>query len=284
MPVGAAIDPDVSFSPDTAASTAAPVYDRRSAFKLETAAARKAKIAWLRAACVSTATSYIVVEQLGLSVYPPASALLKALPILLLVWLTLLMGDASSYATRVAAGLAFSAVGDACLALEGSGGAHLFLCGLFAFLLGHLCYGAAFLTNPVKPGALTLGLPVVYAASVFAHLWPSLPASMAPPVALYCAVLGGVLVLALARTPQGHAPGWSARCAAAGGVLFAASDTALASDRFVAALPHAKLLVLTGYYAAQLLLALSSRGAQPRPLTSALGSVENLTAKRHKEG
>ena len=42
-----------------------------------------------------------------------------------------------------------------------------------------------------------------------------------------------------------------------GGILFATSDALLALDRFVTPLVHSQILVMTTYYAAQLLIALS---------------------------
>lgn len=42
-----------------------------------------------------------------------------------------------------------------------------------------------------------------------------------------------------------------------GGILFATSDALLAFDRFVAPLVHSQILVMTTYYAAQFLIALS---------------------------
>lgn len=42
-----------------------------------------------------------------------------------------------------------------------------------------------------------------------------------------------------------------------GGILFAASDALLALDRFVTPLVHSQILVMTTYYAAQLMIALS---------------------------
>ena len=42
-----------------------------------------------------------------------------------------------------------------------------------------------------------------------------------------------------------------------GGILFATSDALLALDRFVTPLAHSQILVMTTYYAAQLLIALS---------------------------
>ena len=69
------------------------------------------------------------------------------------------------------------------------------------------------------------------------------------------------------RQPDGFAATWSWRCATAGAVLFALSDSLLAYDRFVSRVPYAHLLVAALYFQAQLLIAMSARGSQPRPLS-----------------
>jgi uncharacterized membrane protein YhhN len=78
-------------------------------------------------------------------------------------------------------------------------------------------------------------------------LWPHLP-PMRIPVLAYVVVLASMAVLALARRwrrPQPAAvEASSARWAAAGALLFVASDSLLAWDRFAGGLPLASLLVL----------------------------------------
>jgi uncharacterized membrane protein YhhN len=50
------------------------------------------------------------------------------------------------------------------------------------------------------------------------------------------------------------AVGTGAIATALGGLLFLASDTALAYDRFVRRVPHGPLLVIVSYHLAQLLI------------------------------
>lgn len=95
-------------------------------------------------------------------------------------------------------------------------------------------------------------------------LWPHLPAPMRVPVLAYVVVLASMAVLALARRWRSPKPdaveASSARWAAAGAVLFVASDSLLAWDRFAGGLPLASLLVLSTYYAAQYAIARSVHG------------------------
>ena len=84
---------------------------------------------------------------------------------------------------------------------------------------------------------------------------------MRAPVLAYVVVLASMAVLALARQwrrPQPAAVGASsARWAAAGALLFVASDSLLAWDRFAGGLPLASLLVLSTYHGAQYAIARS---------------------------
>jgi len=201
------------------------------------------------------------------------------LPILLMLSLSLLLGNHGAYAMRIAVGLGLSAGGDFCLELESasSSSPHLFEAGLFAFLCGHCAYISAFLLNPINLGPLSAIVPSLYAALVFYVLLPSLPPALFFPVLAYGIVITAMMTAAFTRAPEGYAALWSWRGAALGAALFAASDTMLAYSRFVRPVPYAKACVLTSYYLAQYCLTMSARGAQKRPLQKALGSVENFS-------
>ena len=287
QPVGAAMDPDVSFSPPRKADTRdAPDYDRRTAYKIESEKSRKLRVVILRIAALSSALLYLVVMTFNIDLALHYRCLLKVTPIYFMLKLTLVLGDSNSFAFRIATGLACCAVGDACLALESDETglnaqtrATLFLAGLAAFLVGHVCYCAAFLANSIKLSVLSVPA-VAFMVTVFVVLKPALDErKMLLPVGAYCLTIITMLILAVSRLPHGHASVWSWRCSAVGATLFAVSDTVLALNRFHGAIPRAPSIVMVTYYAAQYALTLSSRGALPRPLTSALGSVENLAAK-----
>lgn len=165
------------------------------------------------------------------------------------------------YRRAVLAGMLLSCVGDIALMLP----MDAFVPGLVAFLLAHLCYIAAFRAG-LRAGRGLLAafvLLATFASINVAGLWPHLPLPMRVPVLAYVVVLALMAVLALARywkRPQPDAvQASSARWAAMGALLFVASDSLLAWDRFGGGLPLASLLVLSTYYAAQYAIARSVR-------------------------
>lgn len=175
------------------------------------------------------------------------SALVKCLPILCLV--LMVRASASLDArTPFSAALLCSAVGDICLIWPSA-----FLYGLGAFAVAHLLY---IWTLGFTLLRLRLLLPIALFSAPYAILLlRSLPADMVLPVVVYALVLTCTLWRGLAR---GGAAGW-------GSLLFTVSDSVLAWSTFVGPLPHSRLVIMTTYYAAQLLLALSGvRGARPK--------------------
>jgi uncharacterized membrane protein YhhN len=163
------------------------------------------------------------------------------------------------YRRAVLAGMLLSCVGDIALMLP----MDAFVPGLVAFLLAHLCYIVAF-RDGLRAGWGLLAAAVLLGAFAVLNvmgLWPHLPVPMRIPVLAYVVVLASMAVLALARAwarPRQAAPEpCSARWAATGAVLFVASDSLLAWDRFAGGLPLASLLVLSTYYAAQYAIARS---------------------------
>ncbi|HEL5400818.1 TPA: lysoplasmalogenase [Stenotrophomonas maltophilia] len=163
------------------------------------------------------------------------------------------------YRRAVLAGMLLSCVGDIALMLP----MDAFVPGLVAFLLAHLCYIVAF-RDGLRAGRGLLAAGVLLGAFAVLNvlgLWPHLPAPMRIPVLAYVVVLASMAVLALARQWRRPRPGAaeasSARWAAAGALLFVASDSLLAWDRFSGGLPLASLLVLSTYYGAQYAIARS---------------------------
>lgn len=163
------------------------------------------------------------------------------------------------YRRAVLAGMLLSCLGDIALMLP----VDAFVPGLIAFLLAHLCYITAF-RDGLRAGRGLLAATALLGAFAVLNvmgLWPHLPAPMRIPVLAYVVVLASMAVLALARLwrrpPPAAMDAGSARWAAAGALLFVASDSLLAWDRFGGGLPLASLLVLSTYYAAQYAIARS---------------------------
>jgi uncharacterized membrane protein YhhN len=159
------------------------------------------------------------------------------------------------YQKLIVLGLAFSLAGDVFLMLPSD----RFLAGLFSFLVAHLLYIAAFSSShdpSFAPGALApFALSGVAAAFV---LWPYL-GRMRVPATVYVSI---ILAMGWRAAEQWQASGeaWAA-LALAGAVLFAVSDLVLAIKRFRSPFHSAQLVVLSTYYTAQLLIALSVTGA-----------------------
>jgi uncharacterized membrane protein YhhN len=282
QPVCQPFDPDVGFSPEKNEIRDAPDYDRRTMYKMESDKARKHRILLLRLGIVVSTLGYVVALSSQISI--EMAAAIKTVPILLLIALVMLLGDRKPYANRMAVGLMFCAVGDVCLELDSGGWTAIpfFLLGLASFFLGHSCYALAFAINRIELTLLKVVPVIIYLISIFLILRPSLPANLYVPVLAYTLMIGLMCILGLCRRPAGHAPLWSSLCSAFGAIVFCASDTILAYNRFVDPIPHAKYFIMFTYYLAQYILVMSARGAMARPLTKALGSVENFSSLKNK--
>jgi alkenylglycerophosphocholine/alkenylglycerophosphoethanolamine hydrolase len=90
----------------------------------------------------------------------------------------------------------------------------------------------------------TIVVSVAYYSLLLLHLEPN----MVQPVGAYSLVLTTMLWRGMA---QGGSASW-------GALLFAFSDGVLAWDNFAQPLLYARLLTMTTYYAAQVLIALSA--------------------------
>jgi uncharacterized membrane protein YhhN len=163
------------------------------------------------------------------------------------------------YRALISAGLVCSLAGDVLLMLP----ADLFMQGLVAFLLAHLCYIRAFATHGGARAPRWWLLPIaVFGVGMLAVLRPGV-GGMLVPVACYVAVILVMFWQAAGRWHVLRSRG--AALAGAGAGAFLVSDGALALNRFHAPIPNASTVVLGTYYAAQLLIALSV--GQPDPAT-----------------
>lgn len=164
------------------------------------------------------------------------------------------------YRRRVLTGLGFAVLGDVLLMLPGD----LFVPGLAAFLLGHIAFLAAWLDDSrfaVRPLGLLACL--LAACGLLWLLWPHVAALLRAPVVVYALVLATMAGQAVGRAWQhasaGDARALPSRIAALGALLFMASDSLIAWDRFRHALPLAALWILGSYYPAIGLIAWSVR-------------------------
>ena len=178
----------------------------------------------------------------------------KPLTVVLIILVALQAKNATpdAYKILIVVGLLFSLAGDVFLMLPRD----RFVAGLASFLVAHLCYVAAFASD----GEITLSAwagaaLALYGASMLRLLWPRL-GGLKWPVAVYVLV---ILLMAWAAASRFllAAPAGGG-LAAAGALLFVLSDTLLAWNRFKGPFRAAQALVLSTYFAAQWLIALST--------------------------
>lgn len=185
--------------------------------------------------------------------------LFKPLTTVIILALTLLLGAPAhrSYQAAIALGLVFSLAGDVFLMLPGD----RFVAGLAAFLLAQATYIAAFsLGTGLSFSQLPLALPFAAVGfGVLAYLWPKL-GGLKAPVTVYVTVIVAMVWRAAVRASSGAVPPFSGYVALGGACTFLVSDSTLAINRFRRPLRDAEAAVLSTYWAAQFLIALSVRG------------------------
>ncbi len=195
---------------------------------------------------VATIAATVRESREGVYLFKPLTTLL----IIALAWHQ--PGSLPLYRTLVMAGLVFSLFGDMFLMLPRD----RFVAGLVSFLIAHLLYIAAFAQGGFRVTIWLLVPFIVYAAILLRILLPHVPRALKVPVIVYAAAL---LVMAWLAAERGAASLPGGLPAAIGGLLFVASDSALALNRFARPFRGADALVLATYFAAQTLIAVSIR-------------------------
>lgn len=182
----------------------------------------------------------------GLSTHAALLCLLvKPLPVLaLLGWLH----DAppSDYRRWISLGLIFSLVGDVLLAWPGD----LFVFGLGAFLLAHLAYLKAYLSDCRRLALLPLILALSVGTVLLGILIGSGLGPLTVPVIVYGTAISAMLWRALARLGSG-VPQRSALLAAGGAVAFVFSDSVIGINRFVSPFNAASYIIILSYWLGQ---------------------------------
>ncbi|MCZ7540163.1 MAG: lysoplasmalogenase [Anaerolineae bacterium] len=176
----------------------------------------------------------------------------KPLATLSILLIALLAEDplTARYQALIVLGLAASLAGDVFLMLPDR-----FLPGLVSFLVAHLFYFAAFTLEGRGIAPLWYLAPfALYGVLMLRWLWPHL-GSLRGPVIVYMAVILLMAWQAANRWLETRQDG--TLLALAGAYLFVTSDSALAVERFRGAWRSAPFWVLSTYFAAQWLIALS---------------------------
>jgi len=197
---------------------------------------------------------YAAPRRILVYVFKPLTTLL-ILAIALKPW----SGVSGQYAGAVALGLLFSLAGDVFLMLP----TDRFREGLASFLAAHVCYIVAFTSGT---GFIPDLVPTVAFGTsgllLLRLLWRGVPGRLRVPVILYVVVILTMAVQATGRALRIHDV--SSLLAAAGAALFVVSDALLAWDRFRASFLFSRVAVLSTYFVAQWLIALSVQ-AQAAP-------------------
>lgn len=159
----------------------------------------------------------------------------------------------STYTVAIALGLLLSLAGDIWLMLPSD----RFIAGLATFLFALLSYCVAFASAGALSSFPWTILPIAaLGISVWSYLWPALSSRLKLPVGIYMIAMVSMAGLACARAS--FQPSRGTTLAAIGAILFLISDAMLALDRFRRPFAFAQVLVLSSYYAGQLLIALST--------------------------
>jgi len=170
-----------------------------------------------------------------------------------------LKGPPTVTVALVALGLVFSVIGDTALLSKSR---TAFLVGLFAFLVAHLLYAAAFLwgeaAGPWWSPAVGIIIYGVASGWLVRRMWGGLVPSLRVPLVIYTACCTAMAATALA-TVAGPWPVAASMAAAAGGALFFVSDANLAWLDFVEPYPHGQTVTLSLYWTGQLAIAMAAR-------------------------
>jgi uncharacterized membrane protein YhhN len=181
---------------------------------------------------------------------PRSVYLFKPLTVILIIAIAL-QAEPSLYRHLIVAGLLFSLAGDIFLMLPRD----RFIQGLVSFLLAHLFYIAAFTLDGRPRASLLTALPLLIYGSIMLRQLRPFPGRLRLPVVLYMLV---ILVMVWQASNRWISNGTAAAgLALAGASLFAVSDSVLAWNRFRRPFRSAQFFILSSYYAAQWLIALS---------------------------
>jgi uncharacterized membrane protein YhhN len=167
----------------------------------------------------------------------------------------------SDYIMALLAGLLFSLGGDLALMVRSE---RAFLLGMALFFLTQLVYGTTFLffggwhVRQIPVGVVLLGIGVVF----YTYLRPHL-GKMRLPVGIYALVISLMVWMASGSLYSAAFSVTQRWLVVLGAFLFYVSDMVLAIDKFARPLKRRGLVILSTYYAGQLLIALSAAYAMP---------------------
>jgi uncharacterized membrane protein YhhN len=180
--------------------------------------------------------------------------LFKPLTMIFIIVIALFQEHSTSpfYRQAIIAGLIFSLAGDIFLMLPQD----RFIPGLVSFLAAHVFYIVAFMGESSRALSFYTLIPfVIYGCLMLSVLWPHL-GKMRLPVVMYM-----LAILVMGWTAAGRrllTEQEGSLLAFLGAILFIVSDSALALDKFKGRFRSAQLIILSTYFTAQWLIALST--------------------------
>ncbi len=177
----------------------------------------------------------------------------KPLTMALIIGLLIFKSDLEvAYNKWILIGLVFSLVGDVFLMLR----PQKFISGLLSFLVAHLCYVYAFYQSVKGNDIHWLALSLLPLGLIYlAILWKYLGKYRLPVIAYFVAI-GSMLFFASALLIVEMS--LMSKYALVGAILFAISDGILARRKFVKPMKYGQFYIMTSYFTAQTLLALSA--------------------------
>ncbi len=185
--------------------------------------------------------------------HSPVFGILKSLLMPALLLLLLNSNTVSPGKNLITTGLFFSWAGDVLLLFE-SKNALFFIGGLVCFLITHICYIVYFLkiqstnTSIIRKQPWLAALVAAYGVSLVMFLFPHL-GEMKVPVLVYAIVICTMVICSLHVFTKVNSP--ANILFVVGAVLFAASDSLLAVNKFYKPFEGAGALIISTYCAAQ---------------------------------
>jgi len=201
--------------------------------------------AWAAVLAIVAAATHLLAETRG---YETAAIVAKPIPVLLLAIAVALAGRSRLRAPLVA-GLLASAAGDVLIQRPDG-----FLAGLAAFLVAHVLYAAGFWRTRAELLPLRAVPFALFGLLVTWRLAPGLESSGAAFGAAVGAYIAAICVMMWRAAALVGTPGLAARVgqlATGGAILFAASDSLIAVNRFVTPLAWANVPIMLLYWAGQ---------------------------------
>lgn len=192
--------------------------------------------------CLSIYSKQFGIRKLYIAVKPLTMLFIIALPLLEI------REEYSTYIFLIITGLIFSLLGDLYLLFPDK----YFNNGLYSFLTAHILYTLAFNQNVDEYSFAIAAVVLIFIIVVVKYLAPKLGA-MKYPVILYILVISAMLYSGLNMDMQLG----SITYISIGAILFAISDTILAFNKFYKIFSFAEPIILSTYFIAQLLFAMS---------------------------